>query len=82
MLKLRHADDQMLLLGRKSATKRFASLLREGRFAVAGVMVLLGNRREIGDCVGFFKSCFVMPTLARRHLATCPVRTRSHRRLR
>jgi len=51
---LRHAEDHMLLLGRKSATERVASFLLEmdRRLTVAGMMALPMCRRDIGDYLG------------------------------
>lgn len=52
--KLRHAEDHMLLLGRKSAMERVANFLLEmdGRLAVSGMMALPMCRRDIGDYLG------------------------------
>jgi CRP/FNR family nitrogen fixation transcriptional regulator len=51
---LRHAQDHMLLLGRKTATERVATFLLEmdRRLAVAGMMALPMCRRDIGDYLG------------------------------
>jgi CRP/FNR family nitrogen fixation transcriptional regulator len=51
---LRHAEDHMLLLGRKSAMERVANFLLEmdRRLAVAGMMALPMFRRDIGDYLG------------------------------
>jgi CRP/FNR family nitrogen fixation transcriptional regulator len=51
---LRHAEDHMLLLGRKSAMERVANFLLEmdRRLAVAGMMALPMCRRDIGDYLG------------------------------
>ncbi len=51
---LRHAEDHMLLLGRKSAIERVANFLLEmdRRLAVAGMMALPMCRRDIGDYLG------------------------------
>jgi CRP/FNR family nitrogen fixation transcriptional regulator len=51
---LRHAEDHMLLLGRKTAIERVATFLLEmdGRLAVAGMMALPMCRRDIGDYLG------------------------------
>ena len=51
---LRHAEDHMLLLGRKSAMERVANFLLEmdRRLAVAGLMALPMCRRDIGDYLG------------------------------
>jgi CRP/FNR family nitrogen fixation transcriptional regulator len=51
---LRHAEDRMLLLGRKSALERVANFLLEmdRRLAVAGMMALPMCRRDIGDYLG------------------------------
>ena len=48
---LRHAEDHMLLLGRKNAMERVANFLLEmdRRLAVAGMMALPMCRRDIGD---------------------------------
>jgi CRP/FNR family nitrogen fixation transcriptional regulator len=51
---LRHAEDHMLLLGRKSAMERVASFLLEmdRRLAITGMMALPMSRRDIGDYLG------------------------------
>jgi CRP/FNR family transcriptional regulator, nitrogen fixation regulation protein len=51
---LRHAEDHMLLLGRKSAMERVANFLLEmdRRLAVTGMMALPMCRRDIGDYLG------------------------------
>jgi CRP/FNR family transcriptional regulator, nitrogen fixation regulation protein len=51
---LRHAENHMLLLGRKNAMERVASFLLEmdRRLAVAGMMALPMSRRDIGDYLG------------------------------
>jgi CRP/FNR family transcriptional regulator, nitrogen fixation regulation protein len=51
---LRHAEDHMLLLGRKTATERVATFLLEmdRRLTVAGMMALPMCRRDIGDYLG------------------------------
>jgi CRP/FNR family nitrogen fixation transcriptional regulator len=51
---LRHAEDHMLLLGRKTAMERIATFLMEmdRRLAVAGMMALPMCRRDIGDYLG------------------------------
>jgi CRP/FNR family transcriptional regulator, nitrogen fixation regulation protein len=51
---LRHAEDHMLLLGRKSAMERVASFLLEmdRRLAVTGMMALPMCRRDVGDYLG------------------------------
>src|ERR1700692_3020071 len=51
---LKHAEDHMLLLGRKSAMERVANFLLEmdRRLAVAGMMALPMCRRDIGDYLG------------------------------
>ena len=51
---LRHAEDHMLLLGRKNAMERVANFLLEmdRRLAVAGMMALPMYRRDIGDYLG------------------------------
>ena len=51
---LRHAEEHMLLLGRKSAMERVATFLLEmdRRLAVAGMMALPMCRRDIGDYLG------------------------------
>ena len=53
-VELRHAEDHMLLLGRKSAMERVANFLLEmdRRLAVAGMMALPMSRRDIGDYLG------------------------------
>jgi CRP/FNR family transcriptional regulator, nitrogen fixation regulation protein len=51
---LQHAEDHMLLLGRKNAMERVANFLLEmdRRLAVAGMMALPMCRRDIGDYLG------------------------------
>jgi CRP/FNR family nitrogen fixation transcriptional regulator len=51
---LRHAEDHLLLLGRKNALERVANFLLEmdRRLAVAGMMALPMCRRDIGDYLG------------------------------
>jgi len=51
---LRHAEEHMLLLGRKNAIERVATFLLEmdRRLAVAGLMALPMCRRDIGDYLG------------------------------
>jgi CRP/FNR family nitrogen fixation transcriptional regulator len=51
---LRHAEDHMLLLGRKTAMERVATFLLEmdRRLNVAGMMALPMCRRDIGDYLG------------------------------
>jgi CRP/FNR family transcriptional regulator, nitrogen fixation regulation protein len=51
---LRHAENHMLLLGRKNAMERVASFLLEmdRRLAAAGVVALPMCRRDIGDYLG------------------------------
>jgi CRP/FNR family transcriptional regulator, nitrogen fixation regulation protein len=51
---LHHAENHMLLLGRKSAMERVATFLLEmdRRLAVAGMMALPMCRRDIGDYLG------------------------------
>ncbi len=51
---LRHAEDHMLLLGRKNALERVANFLLEmdRRLAVAGMMALPMCCRDIGDYLG------------------------------
>src|SRR5450432_1759123 len=51
---LRHAEDHMLLLGRKTAMERVATFLLEmdRRLAVAGMIALPMCRRDIGDYLG------------------------------
>ncbi len=51
---LRHAEDHMLLLGRKTAMERVATFLLEmdRRLAKAGLMALPMCRRDIGDYLG------------------------------
>ena len=51
---LRHAEDHMLLLGRKTAIERVASFLLEmdRRLAKAGMIALPMCRRDIGDYLG------------------------------
>jgi len=51
---LRHAEDHMLLLGRKTAMERVATFLLEmdRRLSVTGMMALPMCRRDIGDYLG------------------------------
>jgi len=51
---LRHAEEHMLLLGRKTAMERVATFLLEmdRRLAVAGLLALPMCRRDIGDYLG------------------------------
>jgi CRP/FNR family nitrogen fixation transcriptional regulator len=51
---LRHAEDQMLLLGRKGALERVAAFLLEmdKRLAAAGAMTLPMGRHDIADYLG------------------------------
>jgi CRP/FNR family nitrogen fixation transcriptional regulator len=51
---LRHAEDHMLLLGRKTAIEKVATFLLEmdRRLAKAGMMALPMCRRDIGDYLG------------------------------
>ena len=51
---LQHAEDHMLLLGRKTSPERVAAFLLEmdHRLAAAGVMALPMNRRDIADYLG------------------------------
>ena len=51
---LRHAEDHMLLLGRKTSLERVAAFLLEmdTRLTAAGVMALPMCRRDIGDYLG------------------------------
>ena len=51
---LKHAEDHMLLLGRKNAMEKVATFLLEmdRRLAVAGMMALPMCRRDIGDYLG------------------------------
>src|ERR1700759_5772281 len=51
---LRHAEDHMLLLGRKTALERVAAFLIEmdSRLTAAGVMPLPMSRRDIADYLG------------------------------
>ncbi len=51
---LRHAEDHMLLLGRKTSVERVAAFLIEmdGRLAAAGVLALPMSRRDIADYLG------------------------------
>jgi CRP/FNR family nitrogen fixation transcriptional regulator len=51
---LRHAENHMLLLGRKNAMERVATFLlkMDRRLAVAGMMALPMCRRDIGDYLG------------------------------
>jgi CRP/FNR family nitrogen fixation transcriptional regulator len=51
---LRHAEDHMLLLGRKNAMERVASFLLEmdRRLATTGTVALPMCRRDIGDYLG------------------------------
>jgi CRP/FNR family transcriptional regulator, nitrogen fixation regulation protein len=51
---LEHAEDHLLLLGRKTAVERVAAFLLEmdGRLAVTGMLPLPMCRRDIGDYLG------------------------------
>ena len=51
---LRHAEDHMLLLGRKTSLERVAAFLleMEPRLMAAGVMALPMSRRDIADYLG------------------------------
>jgi len=51
---LQHAEDHMLLLGRKTSLERVAAFLLEmdRRLSAAGVMALPMNRRDIADYLG------------------------------
>ena len=51
---LQHAEDHMLLLGRKTSLERVAAFLLEmdGRLTAAGVMALPMCRRDIADYLG------------------------------
>ena len=51
---LRHAEDHMLLLGRKTSLERVAAFLLEmdHRLTAAGVMALPMSRRDIADYLG------------------------------
>ena len=51
---LRHAEDHMLLLGRKTSLERVAAFLIEmdGRSTAAGILALPMNRRDIADYLG------------------------------
>ena len=51
---LRHAEDHMLLLGRKTAMEKVAAFLLEmdGRLAKTGAVALPMCRRDIGDYLG------------------------------
>lgn len=51
---LKHAEDHMLLLGRKNAMEKVAAFLLEmdRRLAVAGLLALPMCRRDIGDYLG------------------------------
>ena len=51
---LQHAEDHMLLLGRKTSLERVAAFLIEmdGRLTAAGVMALPMSRRDIADYLG------------------------------
>ncbi|MBR0750411.1 helix-turn-helix domain-containing protein [Bradyrhizobium japonicum] len=51
---LQHAEDHMLLLGRKSSTEKIAAFLLEmdGRLTRAGMLSLPMSRRDIADYLG------------------------------
>src|SRR3954463_12379503 len=53
-LNLKHAEDHMLLLGRKNSLERVAAFLLEmdKRLTAAGVMALPMSRRDIADYLG------------------------------
>ena len=75
---LRHAEDHMLLLGRKTAMERVATFLLEmdRRLAVAGMMALPMCRRDIGDYLGL-----TLETVSTRAFpASRPGRSRLFRR--
>jgi len=65
---LRHAENHMLLLGRKNAMERVANFLLEmdRRLAVAGMMALPMCRRDIGDYLGLTRET-VSRTLSQLH---------------
>ena len=54
MKNLQHAEDHMLLLGRKTSLEKVAAFLLEmdSRLTAAGVMTLPMNRRDIADYLG------------------------------
>jgi CRP/FNR family nitrogen fixation transcriptional regulator len=66
---LRHAEDHMLLLGRKNARERVATFLLEmdGRLSGVGMMALPMCRRDIGDYLGLTLET-VSRTLSQFHL--------------
>jgi CRP/FNR family nitrogen fixation transcriptional regulator len=66
---LRHAEDHMLLLGRKNARERVATFLLEmdSRLAGVGLMALPMCRRDIGDYLGLTLET-VSRTLSHFHL--------------
>ena len=51
---LQHAEDHMLLLGRKTSLERVAAFLLEmdKRLTAAGIMALPMSRRDIADYLG------------------------------
>jgi CRP/FNR family nitrogen fixation transcriptional regulator len=51
---LEHAENHMLLLGRKTSLERVAAFLVEmdGRLAATGIMALPMSRRDIADYLG------------------------------
>jgi CRP/FNR family transcriptional regulator, nitrogen fixation regulation protein len=65
---LRHAEEHMLLLGRKSTTERVTAFLIEmnRRLAGAGMLALPMCRRDIGDYLGLALET-VSRTLSRLH---------------
>ena len=69
---LRHAEDHMLLLGRKNAMERVANFLLEmdRRLAVAGMMALPMCRRDIGDYLGLTLET-VSRALSQLHAKAC-----------
>ncbi len=65
---LKHAEDHMLLLGRKTALERVAAFLLEmdRRLTVAGMLALPMCRRDIGDYLGLTLET-VSPALSQLH---------------
>jgi CRP/FNR family nitrogen fixation transcriptional regulator len=74
---LRHAEDHMLLLGRKTAMERVATFLLEmdRRLAVAGMMALPMCRRDIGERSRPFHAGF--PSFTPRASSAFPAPARS-----
>jgi CRP/FNR family nitrogen fixation transcriptional regulator len=66
---LRHAEDHMLLLGRKTSTEKVAAFLLEmdQRFATPNLMILPMTRRDIADYLGLTLETVSRALSALRH---------------